>query len=62
MKWANDIEEWTAKPFSEIRALAHDRQRRRGLVDSAHDKDATTVLVGLFSSGHFVGSRLHMAV
>ena len=34
-KWADNISEWTAKPFSETQALAHDRERWREEVYSA---------------------------
>ena len=35
-KWAGDIEEWTARPFSDAQALAHNRDRWK-----AHHKSTT---------------------
>ena len=32
-KWAEDIEEWSPKPFSKIPELGHDRERWRGLTE-----------------------------
>ncbi|XP_071494734.1 uncharacterized protein [Diadema antillarum] len=34
-KWADNIAEWTGKPFAETQALAQDRQRWRRLVSTS---------------------------